>query len=224
MTHTLPTLPYAADALEPHIDALTMQLHHGKHHAGYVDNLNKALAAYPQLQNTTAAWLLQNLDELPSAIRKVVRQNAGGHMNHSQFWRAMTPNGGGVPGDGLAEAITRDFGGIDSFKTAFEAAGMAVFGSGWVWLVREQRDGGMLKIITTKGHDNPITQGHFPLLVNDVWEHAYYLKHHNRRADYLREWWVIVNWAEAARRYERSDGAAVRDWEDEGGQVLAAKA
>jgi len=223
MTHTLPILPYAIDALEPHIDALTMQLHHDKHHAGYVDNLNKALAAYPNLQNTTAGWLLQHLDELPSAIRKSVRQNAGGHLNHSQFWCAMTPNGGGVPGGALADAIARDFGGIDSFKAAFEAAAMAVFGSGWVWLVREQRDGGMLKVMTTKGHDNPITQGHFPLLMNDVWEHAYYLKHHNRRADYLREWWVIVNWAEAARRYERSDGAAVRDWEDEGGQVLAAK-
>jgi len=219
--HKLPKLPYGYADLEPHIDARTMLVHHSQHHAAYVAKLNSALSGLPELHSYTAAQLLQHLDEVPETVRDDVKHNAGGHLNHSQLWRAMTPSGGGVPGGLLGDAITRDFGDFESFKTAFEAAGAALFGSGWVWLARVQVDGGKLQIYTTTGHDNPIMRGHFPILVNDVWEHAYYLKHENRRAAYLHAWWVVVNWAEASKRYERSDHAAEHNWEDEGGSLLA---
>lgn len=215
--HVLPALPYAHAALEPHIDARTMTLHHDKHHASYVDNLNAALAGYPELQERSALWLLLNAGEIPVAARTVVRNNAGGHLNHSLLWRAMSPSGGGEPAGALAAAIKRDFGDFAQFKARFAEAGNKVFGSGWVWLARTQKDGGKLQVYTTIGHENPLTQGHYPILVNDVWEHAYYLKYENRRADYLDAWWAIADWDEAARRYEISENSAVRAWESEGG-------
>jgi len=208
--HLLPPLPYDHAALEPTIDARTMILHHGKHHASYVEKLNTALETFPDLQRKTALWLLLNVGMLPKDIRVAVRNNAGGHVNHSLFWQAMSPTGGGAPSGLLADAIEHDFGSFDQFKVRFDKAGGALFGSGWVWLTRAQKEGGRLEVITTSSHDNPLTQGRFPLLLNDVWEHAYYLKHENRRADYLSGWWRVVNWQEAARRYERSDRSAAQ--------------
>ncbi|MDP2707742.1 MAG: superoxide dismutase [Burkholderiales bacterium] len=203
--HLLSPLPYDYAALEPHIDAHTMMLHHDKHHAAYVASLNTALEKFPELHKHTALWLLLNLSKVPEAIRTAVHNNAGGHVNHSLLWRVMSPKGGGVPKGALADAIARDFGSVEQFKTRFAEAGAKLFGSGWVWLAREQKDGGRLQVYTTSGHDNPLMQGHFPLLVNDVWEHAYYLQYENRRADYLNGWWPVVNWEEVARRFERSD-------------------
>jgi Fe-Mn family superoxide dismutase len=220
MMHVLLPLSYDYAALEPHIDARTMKLHHDKHHAGYVANLNAALENFPALRERTAIWLLLNLNEVPTAARTAVHHNAGGHVNHSLFWRAMSPNGGGAPTGVFADAINRDFGSLEQFKAAFVEAGSKVFGSGWVWLARAQRGGGKLELFTTAGHDNPIMEGHFPVLVNDVWEHAYYLKYENRRADYLKAWWSIVNWDEAARRFESSDLSAQARWEADGGLVL----
>ena len=222
MKHLLPALPYDAAALEPHIDVRTMLLHHGQHHASYVANLNSALEESPELHERNALWLLLNLARLPQKIRTAVRNNAGGHVNHSLFWRAMSPAGGGAPAGPLADAIKRDFGGLEQLKARFDEAGGKLFGSGWVWLVRTQRDGGRLEISTTSGHDNPLMQDNFPILLNDVWEHAYYLKHENRRADYLKSWWAVVNWPEAARRFERFDHSVERDWEAEGGSLLTA--
>jgi Fe-Mn family superoxide dismutase len=219
--HVLPPLPYPHAALEPHIDARTMMLHHDKHHASYVANLNSALERFPELHKRSASWLLLNLASIPEAGRTAVRNNAGGHLNHSLFWRIMSPAGGGAPTGALADAIKRDFGGFEQFKAQFAEAGAKVFGSGWVWLARVQKDAGKLQVYTTAGHDNPLMQGHFPLLVNDVWEHAYYLKHENRRPDYLNGWWAVANWAEAARRFELSDHSAEQEWEDEGGLVVA---
>ena len=206
--HLLPPLPYSHASLEPHIDARTMMLHHGKHHASYVENLNAALAGYPELLERTALWLLLNPGAIPQAARAAVRNNAGGHVNHSLLWRAMSPDGGGAPKGALAEAIQRDFGSFERFKARFAEAGAKVFGSGWVWLARVRKDGGKLQVATTAGHDNPLMQGHFPVLLNDVWEHAYYLKHENRRADYLQNWWPVVNWPEASRRFENSGRSA----------------
>jgi Fe-Mn family superoxide dismutase len=206
--HLLPPLPYDAAALEPHIDARTMLLHHGKHHASYVEKLNEALQAFPDLQEKTALWLLLNWGKLPEAIGVTVRNNAGGHVNHSLFWQAMSAAGGGAPAGPLAEAIRHDFGSFELFKARFDQAGAALFGSGWVWLTRAQTNGGRLEVITTPGHDHPLMQGRFPLLLNDAWEHAYYLKHENRRAEYLNGWWAVVDWQEAARRYERADSFA----------------
>ncbi len=206
--HLLPALPYDVAALEPHIDARTMTLHHGKHHASYVENLNSALAKYPELRGHTAIWLLRNADQVPQEIRTAVHNNAGGHVNHSMLWRAMSPGGGGEPTGALADAIKLDFGSFAQFKVQFETAGSKVFGSGWVWLARTQQDGGKLEVLTTAGHDNPLMQGRFPVLVNDVWEHAYYLKHENRRPDYLNAWWAVANWQEAARRFELVDDTA----------------
>ena len=220
--HLLPPLPYGHAALEPYIDARTMMLHHGKHHASYVEKLNTALEIFPDLQQKTALWLLLNLGKLPKDIRVAVRNNAGGHVNHSLFWQAMSASGGGAPSGPLADAIKRDFGGLDQFKARFNEAGERLFGSGWVWLTRTQQDGGKLEVSTTSGHGNPLMQGHFPLLLNDVWEHAYYLKHENRRADYLKGWWSVVNWQEAARRYERSDHSSEQRWEADGGHLLKA--
>jgi len=221
MKHLLPALTYDAAALEPYIDAQTMRLHHGQHHASYIANLNSILEEFPDLRERSALWLLLNLNKVPQKIRTAVRNNAGGHVNHSLFWQAMSPASGSAPAGPLAEAITRDFGGLEQLKARFDDAGGKLFGSGWVWLARAQRDGGRLEIRTTSGHDNPLMQHHFPLLLNDVWEHAYYLKHENRRGDYLKRWWAVVNWEEAARRFERSDHAVERDWEAEGGSLLA---
>ena len=199
MAHTLPPLPYPANALEPHIDAQTMEIHHGKHHNAYVTNLNAALEKAPELANKSLEDLLRNLNAVPEAVRTAVRNNAGGHWNHSQFWQTMGPNGGGGPTGKLADAINAAFGDFEKFKEAFNAAGAGRFGSGWVWLVNE---GGKLAITSTPNQDNPLMEGESaPLLGNDVWEHAYYLKYQNRRPDYLKAWWNTVNWAEVAKRF-----------------------
>ena len=224
MKHVLPPLPYAYAALEPYIDARTMTLHHDQHHASYVANLNSALEPFPDLHERTALWLLLNLGKVPEKARTAVRNNAGGHVNHSLFWRAMSAQSSGAPEGPLADSIERDFGGLEPFKKQFAEAGGKLFGSGWVWLARTQQDGGRLQICTTTGHDNPMMQGHFPILVNDVWEHAYYLKHENRRVDYLNAWWEVANWNEAARRFERSELSPERRWEGDGGLVLRATA
>ncbi len=208
MKHILPNLPYGYEALEPHIDARTMELHHDKHHASYVTNLNKALEKFPQFQERSATWLLLNLDQVPEAIRTTVRNNAGGHINHSLYWKAMSPTGLVTPKGALAEAINHDFGSFDDFRKQFAESGAKLFGSGWVWLVREQSDGGKLMIVTTNGHDNPLMQGLFPILLNDVWEHAYYLKFQNRRLEFMDGWWSVTNWQEAALRFEHA-GAGV---------------
>ena len=199
--HVLARLPYAHAALEPHIDSRTMLLHHDMHHAAYVDKLNTALEKAPDFQKKSALWLLLNLAKLPDGIRGAVHNNAGGHVNHSLFWKAMSPAGGGEPSGALADAIARDFGSFAQFKVKFEEAGAEKFGSGWVWLVKAQDEKGSLDVITTSGHDNPLMKGRYPLLLNDVWEHAYYLKHENRRADYLKNWWSVANWQEATRRF-----------------------
>ncbi len=219
MKHILPPLPYDHAALEPHVDARTMMLHHDKHHASYVASLNAALEKFPALQARSALWLLLNSGEVPESIRTAVRNNAGGHVNHSLFWRVMSPARGSVPVGPLAEAITGAFGSLEQFKARFAEAGGKLFGSGWVWLARAQREGGGLRILTTSGHDNPLTEGHYPLLVNDVWEHAYYLKYENRRADYLNAWWPVVNWEEVGHRFEHADHAAENEWESEGGRL-----
>jgi len=220
--HLLPPLPYEYAALEPTIDARTMMLHHDKHHASYVEKLNAALEKFPELQGHTPTWLLLNLIKVPQGIRTAVRNNAGGHLNHSLFWRAMAPTGGDAPAGPLADAIARDFGSIEKMKIRFAEVGEQRFGSGWVWLARTQLDGGRLQVFSTSGHESPLLQGHYPILVNDVWEHAYYLKYENRRADYLERWWAVANWEEAARRYEGSDHSGRAKWETEGGRLLAA--
>jgi Fe-Mn family superoxide dismutase len=228
MKHSLPNLPYAHAALEPHVDARTMMLHHDKHHASYVNNLNAALEKVPELHSRSALWLLLNLTEVPESIRTTVRNNAGGHVNHSLFWRVMAPAQGGSPSGALADAIKATFGSLEKFQAAFAAAGAKVFGSGWVWLTRPQSGGDGLQIITTAGHDNPLMAGQYPLLVNDVWEHAYYLKYENRRPDYLDGWWKVVNWKEVERRFEHSGKTgqfdltaedALMAWEGEGGHL-----
>jgi Fe-Mn family superoxide dismutase len=199
MPHTLPPLPYAANALEPYIDAQTMELHHGKHHNAYVTNLNAALEKAPELANKPLDELLKNLSAVPEAVRTAVRNNGGGHWNHSQFWKTMGPNAGGAPTGKLADAITAAFGDFEKFKEQFNAAGVGRFGSGWVWLVNE---GGKLAITSTPNQDNPLMDGKpAPILGNDVWEHAYYLKYQNRRPDYLKAWWNTVNWSEVAKRF-----------------------
>jgi Fe-Mn family superoxide dismutase len=205
MAYELPPLPYAKDALEPHIDAATMEIHHGKHHAAYVTNVNKAIAGKPDLEKKSAVELISNLEAVPGDIRGPVRNNGGGHVNHSMFWKIIGPKSGGAPTGPLASDIQAAFGSFDAFKEKFEAAGLARFGSGWVWLVV---NGGKLEIVTTANQDNPIMgksvagcEGH-PVLGCDVWEHAYYLKYQNRRADYLKAWWNVVKWEEVARNYE----------------------
>ena len=199
MAHTLPPLPYAPDALEPSIDAQTMQIHHGKHHQAYVNNLNAALEKAPELANKSLEELLSNLNAVPEAVRGAVRNNGGGHWNHSFFWQVMAPNAGGEPSGALAAAIDRAFGGFAKLKEQFNAAGVGRFGSGWVWLVKE---GGKLAITSTPNQDNPLMEGKAaPILGNDVWEHAYYLKYQNRRPDYLKAWWNTVNWAEVGKRF-----------------------
>ena len=205
MPFTLPDLPYAFDALEPHIDAQTMQIHHDKHHATYVTNLNAALEKHPEFQaGDDIDALLRRIDEVPEDIRGAVRNNGGGHANHSLFWKVMGPNGGGQPTGALADAVTQAFGGYDQLKTRMVDAGKARFGSGWSWLVVDKD--GSLKVLETLNQDSPLMQGQTPILGVDVWEHAYYLKYQNRRPDYLDAWFNTVNWEEVSRRYEQARG------------------
>lgn len=201
MAHELPPLPYAYDALEPYIDEQTMHLHHDKHHQTYITNLNNALANYPDLQEKSAEELIKDLNSVPDDIRMAVRNNGGGHVNHTMFWEIMGPgNEGAAPRGDLGKAIDDAFGSFDGFKIAFQDAGAKRFGSGWAWLVRDSS--GALKVVSTANQDNPISDGSFPILGNDVWEHAYYLKYQNRRPEYLAAWWNVVNWDEVARRYD----------------------
>jgi superoxide dismutase, Fe-Mn family len=193
MPHTLPALPYSNNALEPHIDAQTMQIHHGKHHQTYVTNLNAALDKHPELHNKSLDDLLRGLNSVPEDIRTAVRNNGGGHWNHSMFWKLMGPNTGGTPTGAVADAINSSFGSFDKFKEQLQAAGLGRFGSGWAWLVD---NGGKLEITSTANQDNPLMEGKKAVLGVDVWEHAYYLKYQNRRADYLTAWWNVVNWGE----------------------------
>lgn len=199
--HALPPLPYQYDALEPTIDEQTMRLHHTKHHQAYVDGLNKALEGYPDLQSWSLEELIRNLAGVPEAIRKLVRFHGGGHFNHSLFWEIMGSDGGEPQGD-LRSALDTAFGSFTAFKEAFQAAGVGHFGSGWAWLTVDQM--GQLRIESTPNHDNPLTEGRVPILVNDVWEHAYYLKYQNRRAEYLANWWAVVNWSAVAERYRQA--------------------
>ena len=196
MAFEVPPLPYAYDALEPHIDADTMTLHHDKHHQAYVDKLNGAVEG-TDWASKSIEDIVANLSDLPADIAGPVRNNGGGHLNHSLFWESMSPDGGGVPEGDLAAEIDAAFGSFDAFKEQFEAAGIGRFGSGWAWLVL---DGGELKIVSTPNQDSPVTDGQAPLLGNDVWEHAYYLKYQNRRPEYLKAWWNVVSWGVVADR------------------------
>jgi superoxide dismutase, Fe-Mn family len=197
MAYEVPPLPYDYAALEPHIDEQTMRLHHDKHHQAYVDKANGALDG-TEHEGKPIEEVVANLDALPDNIRGVVRNNGGGHLNHSMFWESMSPDGGGEPSGDLASAIGDAFGSFDAFKEQFEAAGVGQFGSGWAWLVV---DGGALKVTSSANQDNPVTNGHTPLLGNDVWEHAYYLKYNNRRPEYLKAWWNVVDWSKVAERF-----------------------
>lgn len=200
MAHELPALPYPKEALEPHIDAQTMEIHHGKHHATYVTNLNKALAGKADLESKSIADLISNMNAIPEDIRGAVRNNGGGHANHSMFWRIMGPKAGGAPTGKLAEDINATFGSFDAFKEKLEAAGTGRFGSGWAWLIVNK--GGKLEITSSPNQDNPLMDGNKPILGVDVWEHAYYLKYQNKRADYLKAWWNVVNWSEVGKIYD----------------------
>ena len=197
MAFEVPALPYAYDALEPHIDEVTMQIHHDKHHQAYVDKLNAAVDG-TDAANMSIEELVTGLASLPAEVQGPVRNNGGGHLNHSLFWESMSPDGGGAPDGDLAAAIDEAFGSFDVFKETFEAAGVGQFGSGWAWLVE---DGGKLAVVSTPNQDSPLTDGKTPLLGNDVWEHAYYLNYQNRRPDYLKAWWNTVNWDVVAARY-----------------------
>ncbi len=196
----LPKLDYPYDALEPYIDARTMEIHYSKHHAGYVAKTNAALEGYPDLQEKPLETLLADLNQVPEAIRTAVCNNGGGVANHSLFWKIMAPDAGGAPQGALADAIEAAFGGFDSFRESFSSAAGGVFGSGWAWLVKDSSGG--LQILTTPNQDTPLSQGLTPILNLDVWEHAYYLKYQNRRPEYIQAWWRVVNWAEVSRRYE----------------------
>ena len=200
MAHALPPLPYDFAALEPHVDQLTMQIHHGKHHAAYVTNLNAALEKHPDLQGKSVDDLIANLAAVPEAIRTAVRNNGGGHSNHTLFWNWMSPKGGGAPSGALADAVTKAFGSFDGFKEQFGKAGLGRFGSGWAWLIETN---GALSIESTANQDSPIMEGKKAILGIDVWEHAYYLKYQNRRADYITAWWNVVNWPAVTARYGR---------------------
>ncbi len=199
MAHVLPPLPYANNALEPHIDELTMQIHHDRHHGTYVNNLNAALEGHPDLEQKSIEDLLAGINSVPENIRTAVRNNGGGHANHSMFWEIMSPNGGGQPTGAIADAINATFGSFEKFKEDFAKAATTRFGSGWAWLVL---DGGKLSIISTANQDNPIMDGKKPIMGLDVWEHAYYLKYQNKRPDYIGAFWNVVNWAEVNKRYE----------------------
>jgi Fe-Mn family superoxide dismutase len=196
MPHTLPALPYDFDALEPHIDTQTMQIHHGKHHQTYVTNLNNALDKHPDLHNKSLDDLVRSVNSVPEDIRTAVRNNGGGHWNHSLFWKLMAPHAGGAPSGAVADGISDAFGSFDKFKEQFNAAATGRFGSGWAWLVDT---GGKLEITSTPNQDNPLMDGKKAILGVDVWEHAYYLKYQNRRPDYLAAWWNVVNWTEVNR-------------------------
>jgi Fe-Mn family superoxide dismutase len=204
MAFELPPLPYDYSALEPYIDTQTMQIHHDKHHQTYVTNVNNALQGHDQLTSMSVDDLLRNIHQIPESIRTAVRNNAGGHSNHSMFWNIMKPNGGGEPTGDLASAIQQAFGSFDAFKTAFNDAGVKRFGSGWAWLVLDSS--GKLQVISTANQDSPLMDGLHPVMGNDVWEHAYYLKYQNRRPEYLNAWWNVVNWDEVARRYGQARG------------------
>ena len=201
--YTLPNLPYAYDALEPYIDAETMKIHHDKHHGTYVNNLNASLEKYDNLLEKSAEDLIKNLSDVPEEIRTAVRNNAGGHVNHLMFWQIMIPNGSGEPSGKLAEEIKKYFGSFKEFQNKFNDIGLKRFGSGWVWLVKNKD--GKLDIASTPNQDNPMSDGHLPIMGNDVWEHAYYLKYKNMRADYLKNWWNVVNWEEVEKRFTRSN-------------------
>jgi Fe-Mn family superoxide dismutase len=201
MPFTVPNLPYAFDALEPHIDAQTMQIHHDKHHGAYVTNANKALESAPDLANATIEELLANeCKKVPENIRTAIRNNGGGHANHTLFWEIMGPKAGGEPSGALAQAINSTFNSFANFKEKFSAAATTRFGSGWAWLVLS---GGKLELYSTANQDSPLMQGHAPILGLDVWEHAYYLKYQNRRPEYITAWWNVVNWAEVAKRFDK---------------------
>jgi Fe-Mn family superoxide dismutase len=202
MPFTLPPLPYAPDALEPSIDKMTMEIHHGKHHNAYVTNLNKALESAPALAGKTVEELLaNNCAIVPENIRTAVRNNGGGHINHSMFWTIMGPGAGGAPVGNVAEAIAGTFGSFDTFKEKFNAAGATRFGSGWAWLVTA---GDKIDIYSTANQDSPVMEGKYPVMGLDVWEHAYYLKYQNRRPDYMAAWWSVVNWAEVESRFNKA--------------------
>ncbi len=196
MPHTLPALPYEFGALEPHIDTQTMQIHHGKHHQAYVTNLNNALDKHPDLHNKSLDDLVRSVNSVPEDIRTAVRNNGGGHWNHSHFWKLMAPNAGGAPSGEVANGINAAFGSFDKFKEQFNAAATGRFGSGWAWLID---NGGKLEVTSTPNQDNPLMDGKKAILGVDVWEHAYYLKYQNRRPDYLAAWWNVVNWSEVNR-------------------------
>ncbi len=203
MAFELPPLPYDYNALEPHIDTQTMQIHHDKHHAAYVTNLNNALGNH-EFASLAVDDVVRRINEVPENIRTAVRNNGGGHSNHSMFWQIMKPNGGGAPTGALANAIQSTFGSFDAFKAAFNDAGVKRFDSGWTWLVLDKS--GKLQVISTANQDSPLMDGLYPVMGNDVWEHAYYLKYQNRRPDYLNAWWNVVNWDEIARRYSQGGG------------------
>jgi Fe-Mn family superoxide dismutase len=199
MSHTLPALPYAYDALEPHIDALTMEIHHSRHHQTYVTNLNAALADLPELAALPLEALLARIDSLPAQVQGAVRNHGGGHANHSLFWQVMSPQGGGEPDGELAAAMERDLGGLEAFKQAFTQAALSRFGSGWAWLVVDGR--GKLQVVSSANQDSPLMEGLTPILGLDVWEHAYYLKYQNKRPDYIAAFYNVIDWDEVARRY-----------------------
>ena len=199
MPYVLPPLPYAFDALEPHIDARTMEIHHGKHHQAYITNVNAALESHPDLLKVPVEELVAGLNTLPEAVRTAVRNNGGGHANHSLFWTVMGPSKGGEPAGALGKAIAAAFGDFAAFKDAFSKAAMGRFGSGWAWLVTDKA--GKLQVVSTANQDSPLTDGAKPVLGLDVWEHAYYLNYQNRRADYVAAWWNVVNWDEVAGRF-----------------------
>ena len=198
MAYELPPLPYDYAALEPHIDEATMKLHHDKHHQAYVTNLNGAVEKHTELASKSPEELIKNLSAIPEDVRKVVQNNGGGHVNHTMFWNIMKPHGGGAPSGAIATQINADFGDFESLKKQFNEATAKQFGSGWGWLVWKD---GKLAIVTTANQDNPLSQGLYPILGNDVWEHAYYLKYQNRRPDYLAAWWNVVNWDEVNKRF-----------------------
>ena len=202
MAHELPKLPYAYDALEPHIDKETMTLHHDKHHQAYVTNLNAAIEKHPELASKSAEELIRDLYGVPEDIRTAVRNNGGGHVNHTMFWNIMKPGGGGAPTGRIGDAIASSFGDFEAFKKLFGETGTKQFGSGWVWLVRTSA--GKLEIASTPNQDNPMSSGGKPIFGNDVWEHAYYLKYQNRRADYLAAWWNVVNWDTINKRLDEA--------------------
>ncbi|WP_421336494.1 superoxide dismutase [Aeromonas veronii] len=204
MSHTLPALNYAYDALEPHIDALTMEIHHSRHHQTYINNLNAALEGAPELAALPVEDLLRRFDTLPATLQGAVRNHGGGHANHSLFWLVMSPQGGGEPGGELALAIERELGGFGAFKQAFTQAALSRFGSGWAWLVVDKA--GRLHVESSANQDSPLMHGHTPILGLDVWEHAYYLKYQNKRPDYIAAFYQVVDWAEVARRYQAARG------------------